>query len=140
MPQKLRTICCGYDPILVRGYVRTGEQALWIYMPKELYQEMNVPTNTPVELTLHKVYDYEGNVVAEPEKKYTWNTSNNSGMSIVIPGEVITEFKLTAWHYLELTIEKIGGKDVYPGETKEQMWPMEKIKNPTWPYRLTYVE
>ncbi|MEM2934731.1 MAG: hypothetical protein QXQ02_00230 [Halobacteria archaeon] len=144
MPEKIRTICCGYDPMLVRGYVRTGEQALWFYLPKELYEDYQLKPGDTVKGTLHKVYDYSGAAVATPEEKFEWKTSRNSGRSVLLPGEVIKKYQLTAWHYVELTVDKVvtaeGEKEVYPGKTMQRiMWPEEKMKNPSWKYSLKYV-
>ena len=130
--------------MLVRGYVRTGEQAIWFYLPKELFEDFKLKPGDVVKGTLHKVYDYTGAVAATPEEKIEWKTSNNSGRSVLVSGDAIKNYKLTAWHYLELTIDKVvaGGKeqDVYPGKTMERViWPEEKMKNPTWKYSLKYV-
>ncbi len=130
--------------MIVRGYVRTGEQALWIYLPKELFEDFHLKPGDTVKATLHKVYDWTGTATASPEEKIEWKTSNNSGRSVLIPGEAIKKFSLTAWHYLELTVDKVvaGGKEqeVYPGKTMQRtVWPEDKMKNPTWKYSLKYV-
>ena len=39
MPETMRTILVGFDPVLVRGYVKSGARALWFYLPEELYKE-----------------------------------------------------------------------------------------------------
>ncbi len=52
---------------------------------------------------------------------------------------MISKFKLTEFHFLELLVEKIGDTAVYPG--KEQMsakwWPEEKMK---LEYKVGYIE
>ena len=49
---------------------------------------------------------------------------------VLLPSDVITKHKLTEFHFLELLIEKIDGKDVYPGQEKisKKWWPDSKMK------------
>lgn len=139
MPEKCRVGVCGFDPMLVRGYLKTGERALWWHMSDELFEENHVTPNTPVSGKILAVYDGEGKKIATPNDSFAWKTSKESGLAVLLPPDVISKFKLTEFHFLELLVEKIGDKEVYPG--KEQMsakfWPEEKMK---LEYKLSYIE
>jgi hypothetical protein len=52
--------------------------------------------------------------------------------------DFIIKYEITEFHFLEMLIEKIGGKKVYPGEEKisKKMWPAEMMK---LDYTLDYV-
>ena len=130
MPEKMRVILCGYDPMLVRGYVKTGEEALWFYLPEELANDYNTKEGDVVKGTLEKVYEGKnGTLVAEPNEKFEWPISKFNRMAVVVPGDVITKYELTAWHFLELTVEAINDQEVYPRETKQRkMWPEDRLK------------
>jgi len=43
---------------------------------------------------------------------------------------VILKYELTEFHFMELLVEKIDGKDVYPGKEKmsKNWWPDDKMK------------
>jgi hypothetical protein len=47
----------------------------------------------------------------------------------LIPPDVVRKYKLTEFMFAELLIEKIDGKDVYPGEEKisKKWWPDDKM-------------
>ncbi|HSL99259.1 MAG TPA: hypothetical protein VK944_03930, partial [Candidatus Limnocylindria bacterium] len=81
----------------------------------------------------------EGKKVASPNDAFNWKTAKESGLAVLLPPDVISKYKLTAFHFLELLVEKIGDKAVYPG--KEQMslkwWPDEKMK---LEYKVGYIE
>jgi hypothetical protein len=51
---------------------------------------------------------------------------------------VISKHKLTAFHFLELLVEKIGDKEVYPGQEKTSVkwWPDAKMK---LEYKVGYI-
>jgi len=74
---------------------------------------------------------------------FEWSTAKESGLAVVVPSDVIKNFKLTAWHFLELIITKIkkaDGKEVevYPGEEKcRKWWPDDKMK---MEFHLDFVE
>lgn len=142
MPEKITLILCGFDPVIVRGYLKTKEQAIWFYLPYELYKDYDLKVGDRVIGTLHRIYGPKGEIVSEPNERFDWKTSANSGMSVVVPSDVIQKYKLTAWHFIEATIEKIiKGNDeveVYPGEVKQRInWPREKMK---LHYYLSYLE
>jgi hypothetical protein len=139
MPEKCRVGVCGFDPMLVRGYVKTGERGLWWHMSDELYGEFGVKPGTPVSGKILAIYDCDAKKIATPDEVFHWKTARESGLAVLLPPEVISKYKLTAFHFLELLVEKIGDKAVYPG--KEQMsmkwWPEEKMK---LEYKVAYIE
>lgn len=139
MPEKCRVGVCGFDPMLVRGYLKTGERALWWHISDELYEENDVKPNTPVSGKILAVYDGEGKKTASPNDSFSWKTSKESGLAVLLPPDVISKHKLTEFHFLELLVEKIGDKAVFPG--KEHMstkwWPEEKMK---LEYKVGYIE
>ncbi|MFQ5593817.1 MAG: hypothetical protein ACE5HA_06680 [Anaerolineae bacterium] len=139
MPEKCRVGVCGYDPMLVRGYVKTGERALWWHIPDEVYEEYQVKPGDTVEGTLLAIYNSEGKSIASPNEAFTWNASKESGLAVLLPPETITKYRLTAFHFLELEVAKAGGNPVYPGEEKmsTKWWPEEKMK---LAYKVDYIE
>ncbi|ADC65619.1 hypothetical protein Ferp_1468 [Ferroglobus placidus DSM 10642] len=144
MPEKMRVVLCGYDPMLVRGYVKAkNEEALWFYLPKELYEDYKLKPGDKVKGVVEKIYAGKtGEIVAEPNEEFVWETSRFTGMAVVVDHDFIAKYKLTAWHFLELTVNAIiqdgEEKEVYPGETKQRkFWPDERLK---LHYTLDYVE
>lgn len=139
MPEKCRVGVCGFDPMLVRGYLKTGERALWWHLSDEVYEEFQVKANTPVSGKILAVYDGEGKKIGSPNDSFAWKTAKESGLAVLLPPDVISKYKLTEFHFLELLVEKIGDKAVHPG--KEQMstkwWPEEKMK---LEYKVGYIE
>lgn len=138
MPEKCRVGVCGFDPMLVRGYLKTGERALWWHLSDELYEEFQVKPNTPVSGKILAVYDGEGKKAASPNDSFTWKTAKESGLAVLLPPEVISKYKLTEFHFLELLVEKIGDKAVSPGKerTSTKWWPEEKMK---LEYKVGYI-
>ncbi len=151
MPEKCRVVVCGFDPMIVRGYVRTGERALWWYLPDELYEDYKVRPGDIVAGRLLGIYDGDGRKVETPNEPFEWKTSRETGLAVVLPPNVISRYRLTEFHFLELSIEKIlrqpesnedEGKleevEVYPGEERRRKWwPDEAMK---LGYKLAYVE
>lgn len=167
MPEKCRVGVCGYDPILVRGYVKTGARALWWHLPDEVYADYHVRPGDTISGKLLKVYDGDGKEVAAPNESFSWAASKESGLAILLPPEVITKYRLTAFHFLELSLDRItrGGEtvkvqipaerlgeeaeepeeivlpkeeEIYPGEEKQRKWwPEEKMK---LAYKVGYIE
>jgi hypothetical protein len=82
MPEKCRVGVCGFDPMLVRGYLKTGERALWWHMSDELFEENNVKPNTPVSGKILAVYDGEGKKTGSPNDAFNWKTSKESGLAV----------------------------------------------------------
>ena len=64
---------------------------------------------------------------------------DGAGAFTVGDTDVIAEYKLPECHFVEMLIDKIGGKDVYPGEEKmsEKFWPEEMMK---LDFVLEYIE
>ena len=139
MPEKCRVGVCGFDPMLVKGYVKTGERGLWWHMSDELFEEFGVKPGTPVSGKILAIYDCEAKKVASPNDPFDWKTSKETGLVVLLPPEVITKYKLTAFHFLELLVEKIGDKEVYAGQEKMSMkwWPEAKMK---LEYKVGYME
>ncbi|MGE5139971.1 MAG: hypothetical protein ACM3JD_10935 [Rudaea sp.] len=107
MPEKCRVVVCGYDPILVRGYVKTGERALWWHLPDELYEDYKVKPNDSVCGSVQAVYDGEGKPVATPNESFSWKASKESGLAVLLPPDFITKYRLTEFHFLEMTLDTI---------------------------------
>jgi len=131
MPEKCRVGVCGFDPMLVRGYVKTGYRALWWHISDEIYEEYNIKPGSTVKGKLLAVYNGDGGVkTAEPNEAFEWKASKESGLAVVLPPETIVKYELTECHFLELLVEKINDTDVYPGEEKmsTKFWPEEKMK------------
>ena len=145
MPEKCRLGVCGFDPMIVRGYVKTGYRALWWYLPDELFADYDVQIGDKVKGTLLKVINPKEEVTASPNEPFEWITSKETGYAVLIPPTVITKYELTEFHFFELQIDQIlrketGGPkgrdqdefeqiDVYPGETKcRKWWPDGKMK------------
>lgn len=145
MPEKCRLGVCGFDPMIVRGYVKTGYRALWWYLPDELYADYDVQIGDKVKGTLLKVINGKEEVTATPNEPFEWVTSKETGYAVLIPPTVITQYELTEFHFFELQIDQIlrketGGPkgrdqdefeaiEVYPGETKcRKWWPDGKMK------------
>ena len=145
MPEKCRLGVCGFDPMIVRGYVKTGFRALWWYLPDELYADYDVQIGDKVKGTLLKVINGKEEVTATPNEPFEWMASKETGYAVLIPPDVITKYELTEFHFFELQIDQVlrkerGGPkgrdqdeyetvDVYPGETKcRKWWPDGKMK------------
>jgi len=142
MPAKCRVVVCGFDPVLVRGYVKTGFRALWWHLPDEIYEEYQVKPGDAIIGILNAVYNHKGEKVAEPNEQFKWSTAKEAGLTVVLPPDVITKYRLTAWHFLEMTINAIekGGKvvEVYRGKEvrSSKWWPEDKMK---FRYYLEYM-
>lgn len=139
MPEKCRVGVCGFDPMLVRGYLKTGERALWWHLSDELYEGNGVKPNTPVSGKILAVYDGEGKKVASPNDAFNLKTSKESGLAVLLPPDLISKYKLTEFHFLELLVEKIGDQAVHPGkeEMSKKWWPEDKMK---LDYKVGYIE
>ncbi|MFB3812646.1 MAG: hypothetical protein ACE14L_00930 [Terriglobales bacterium] len=138
MPENCRVGVCGFDPMIVKGYVKTGERALWWHISDELYEKYNVKPGTVISGTLLAVYNSDGNKVHTPNEAFAWKTSKESGLAVLLPPETIVKYQLTEFHFLELQIDKVGDVPVYPGEQKisSKFWPQEKMK---LDFKLAYI-
>jgi hypothetical protein len=125
--------------MLVKGYVGTGVRALWVHLSDELVEEYKPKPGDSVSGKILAVYDGEGKKTASPNEAFEWKLSKESALALLVPPDAITKHKLSAFHFLELLVEKAAGKEVYPG--KEQMsakwWPDEKMK---LEYKVAYIE
>jgi len=140
MAEKCRVGVCGYDPVLVKGYVKTGDRCLWWHISDELYEGFKVKPGDTISGKILTIYDGStGSKVASPNEPFEWKCAKESGLAVLLPPEAITKHKLTAFHFLELLIEKVRGEAVYPG--KEQVsvkwWPDERMK---LDYKVPYIE
>jgi len=139
MPEKCRVVVCGFDPMLVKGYMAANQRACWWHVPDELFDEFNMKPKMKVQGTLLKVYAGKtGEEQPPPNEPFEWECSNESGLAVLLPSDVIKRHKLTEFHFLELTIDKIDGKEVYPGEVRisKKWWPDDKLK---LSYALDYI-
>jgi hypothetical protein len=140
MPEKCRVGVCGYDPMLVKGYLAANIRALWWHISDELYEEFDMKPGMKVSGKLLKVYNgKDGKESAGPNEPFEWETSKESGLVVVLPSDVIAKYKLTECHFIELLVDKIDGKDVYPGKERmsEKFWPEEMMK---LDFVLEYIE
>lgn len=131
MPEKCRVGVCGFDPMLVKGYVKTGFRGLWWHISDEIYEDYNVKPNDKISGTLLKVYiGTTGEMTHEPKEDFEWQLSMESGLAVLLPAEAIVKYELTEFHFLELVVNKINDQEVYPGEDKTsvKMWPEDKMK------------
>jgi len=142
MPEKCRVSVCGFDPMLVKGYVKTGYRALWFYLPDELWADYPVKINDKIQGKLLAVYNPKAEKTHEPNESFEWYASKETGYAVLIPAEAIVKYKLTEFHFVELSLDlwKSGEKlvEIYPGETKQRKWwPQEKM---VLSYSIPYAE
>lgn len=134
MPEKCRVSVCGFDPMLVRGYVKTGFRALWFYLPDELYEDYDVQIGDKIQGKLLAVINPKEERTFEGSETFEWSTSKETGYAVLIPAEIITKYELTEFHFIEVELTHIvrvdkGIIDIYPGETKQRKWwPDGKMK------------
>ena len=131
MPERCRVGVCGFDPMLVKGYVKTGFRGLWWHISDEIYEEYGVKPNDKISGKLLKVFTGKtGEMTHEPNEPFEWKLSKESGLAVLLPPEVIVKYQLTEFHFLELIIDKINDKEVWAGEDRmsTKMWPEEKMK------------
>lgn len=138
MPEKCRVGVCGFDPMIVKGYVKTGERALWWHVSDELYEQYKVKPGDTISGKILAVYTGEGVKVESGNEPFEWKVSKESGLAVLLPPEVITKYKLTEFHFLELLVEKVGTTPVYPGQEKKsaKWWPDERMK---LDYKVGYI-
>ena len=131
MPERCRVGVCGFDPMLVKGYVKTGFRGLWWHISDEIYEEYGVKPNDKISGKLLKVFTGKtGEMTHEPNEPFEWKLSKESGLAVLLPPEVIVKYQLTEFHFLELIVDKINDKEVWPGDDKisTKMWPEDKMK------------
>ena len=131
MPERCRVGVCGFDPMLVKGYVKTGFRGLWWHISDEIYEEYGVKPNDKISGKLLKVFTGKtGEMTHEPNEPFEWKLSMESGLAVLLPPEAIVKYQLTEFHFLELIVEKINDKEVWPGKDQisTKMWPEDKMK------------
>jgi hypothetical protein len=131
MPEKCRVGVCGFDPMLVKGYVKTGFRGLWWHISDEIYEEYGVKPNDKISGKLLKVFTGKtGEMTHEPNEPFEWKLSMESGLAVLLPPEAIVKYQLTEFHFLELIVEKINDQEVWPGKDQisTKMWPEDKMK------------
>jgi len=131
MPEKCRVGVCGFDPMLVKGYVKTGFRGLWWHISDEIYEEYGVKPNDKISGKLLKVFTGKtGEMTHEPNEPFEWKLSMESGLAVLLPPEAIVKYQLTEFHFLELIVEKINDQEVWPGkdQVSTKMWPEDKMK------------
>ncbi|MFP3870709.1 MAG: hypothetical protein ACLFVT_07530 [Syntrophobacteria bacterium] len=131
MPEKCRVGVCGFDPMLVKGYVKTGFRGLWWHISDELCEEYNVKPGDKISGKILAVYRGKtAEKTDEPNEAFDWKVSKESGLAVLLPPEAIVKYKLTEFDFLELIVEKHNDKEVFPGEEREsvKMWPLDKMK------------
>jgi hypothetical protein len=131
MPEKCRVGICGFDPMLVKGYISLNMRAIWWHISDELYEEFDMKPGMKVAGKLLKLYNGKtGKEFAAPNEAFEWVTSKETGLVVLVPPDVVKKYKLTAFMFADLLIEKINGKDVYPGKEvkSKKWWPDEKMK------------
>lgn len=138
MAEKCRVGVCGFDPMIVKGYVKTGERALWWHVSDEVLEQYQPKPGSTVSGKLLAVYNAEGKKVSTPNESFEWKTAKESGLAVLIPPDAIIKHQLTEFHFLELLVEKVGTTPVFPGEEKmsTKWWPDEKMK---LDYKLAYI-
>jgi len=127
MPEKCRVGICGFDPMLVKGYTALNMRAIWWHISDELYEEFGMK----VKGKLLKLYSGKtGKESSAPNEAFEWETAKETGLVVLIPADVVKKHQLTEFMFAELLIEKIDGKDVYPGKEvkSKKWWPDDKMK------------
>jgi len=130
MPELCRVGVCGFDPMLVKGYVVTGFRGLWWHISDEIYEKYDVKPNDKISGKLLKVFAGQtGELTHEPNEDFEWDMSKESGLAVLLPPKVIVAYELTEFHFLELIVTKINDQEVWPGEdvTSVKMWPEDKM-------------
>jgi hypothetical protein len=115
-------------------------RACWWHISDELFEEFDMKPGMKVSGKLLKIYSgITGEESSAPNEAFEWETAKETGLVVLLPSDVITKHKVTGFHFFEMLIEKIGGKDVYPGEekTSKKWWPDDKMK---LDYTLEFVE
>jgi hypothetical protein len=131
MPEKCRVGVCGFDPMLVKGYTKANMRALWWHIPDALFEEFNMQPKMKVSGKLLKIHSGKtGKESASLNEPFEWECAKETGRVVVLPTKVILKYELTEFHFMELLVEKIDGKDVYPGKEKmsKNWWPDDKMK------------
>jgi len=139
MPEKCRVVVCGFDPMLVKAYAAANMRACWWHIPDALYEEFDMKPRMKVSGKLLKIYSGKtGAEEAAPNEAFEWECAKETGRVVLLPSDVIKKYKVTEFHFFEMLIEKIDGKEVAPGQEKmsKNWWPDDKMK---LDYTLDYI-
>jgi len=139
MPEKCRVGICGFDPMLVKGYIALNMRAIWWHISDELYDEFDMKPGMKVTGKLLKIISGKtGEEKAAPNEAFEWETSKETGLVVLIPPDVVKKYQLTGFDFAEILVETVDGKKVYPGEEKisKKWWPDDKLK---LDYTLDYI-
>ena len=139
MPEKCRVVVCGFDPMLVKAYTAANARACWWHISDELYAEFGMKPRMKVEGKVLKIFSGKtGEEVSAPNEDYDWECARETGLVVLLPADFIRKYHITEFHFLELTIDRIDGKEVYPGQEKisKKWWPKERMK---MAYSLDYI-
>jgi hypothetical protein len=115
-------------------------RACWWHISDELFEEFDMKPGMKVSGKLLKIYSgITGEESSAPNEAFEWECAKETGLVVLLPSDVITKHKVTGFQFFEMLIEKIDGKDVYPGEEKmsKKWWPDDKMK---LDYTLDFVE
>ncbi len=140
MPEKCRVVVCGFDPMLVKAYAAANMRACWWHIPDALFEEFDMKPGTKVSGKLLKIYSGKtGKEEAAPNEAFEWECAKETGRVVLLPSDVIKKYKVTEFHFFEMNIEKIDGKDVHPGKEfqSKNWWPDDKMK---LDFVLDYIE
>ncbi len=140
MPEKCRVGVCGFDPMLVKAYAAANMRACWWHISDELFEEFDMKPGSKVSGKLLKIWSgITGEEEAAPNEAFEWECAKETGLVVILPSDLISKYKVTAFHFFEMLVEKINGKDVYPGEEKmsKKWWPDDRMK---LDYTLDYIE
>jgi hypothetical protein len=140
MPEKCRVGVCGFDPMLVKAYAAADMRACWWHIPDALFEEFDMKPGMKVSGKLLKIYSGKtGEEEAAPNEAFEWECAKETGRVVLLPADVIKKYKVTAFHFFEMVIDKIGGKDVAPGKEvqSKNWWPDDKMK---LDFVLDYIE
>ena len=101
MPEKCRVGICGFDPMLVKGYIALNMRAIWFHISDELYEEVDMKPGMKVSGKLLKIYSGKtGEQEAAPDEAFEWECAKETGRVVLLPSDVITKFKLTEFQCL----------------------------------------
>ena len=140
MPEKCRVGVCGFDPMLVKAYAAANMRACWWHIPDALFEEFDMKPGMKVSGKLLKIYfGITGEEESAPNEAFEWECAKETGRVVLLPSDLITKHKVTAFKFFEMNIEKIDGKDVAPGKEvqSKNWWPDDKMK---LDYTLDYIE
>ncbi|MCK5317817.1 MAG: hypothetical protein KAJ55_07870, partial [Anaerolineales bacterium] len=113
MAEKCRVGVCGFDPMLVKAYAAANMRACWWHIPDALFEEFDMKPGMKVSGKLLKIYSgITGAEEAAPNEAFEWECAKETGRVVLLPSDLIAKFKVTAFHFFEMLVEKIDGKDV----------------------------